>query len=226
MTKLEENYLTDDEKRRVSRILQSEEKEFLFSRRVLLVEGPTEYGAMPILARKLHRDFDENGVSVVFVGGNYFALFLKLLKGYDFPWRSICDRDVLMNITCKFRIDGAELKASHIFEALMAIQQLTASDKELLSACQDRVNKQGEMESFDEAMFNSLSASAAIHGFHVISPDFEGFLRANGHESLFREAAQMYGRSKVLQGRYVAERMDTIPPELELAIREMTPDVN
>lgn len=42
--RLKEDYLSDEDKNKLSRIVRSEEKEFLFSRRVLLVEGETEYG--------------------------------------------------------------------------------------------------------------------------------------------------------------------------------------
>src|SRR5207245_2880769 len=52
--RLDHDYLNEEDKTRLSRIVRSEDKEFLFSRRVLLVEGETEYGAIPLLAQKLN----------------------------------------------------------------------------------------------------------------------------------------------------------------------------
>ncbi len=151
VVRLDENYLDAYETVAISKNLGVEEKEFLFSRRVFLVEGPTENGAMPVLAKKVRRGFDEHGVSMISVGGNSFGLMMKVLKGFGFPWLAMCDRDVLMNVS-----------------------------------------------------------------------DFEGYLKENGCEALFEEAEAAYGSSKVLQGRYVAENMTTVPEALESIIKELT----
>ena len=57
VVRLPTGYLSKDEETKASKIVWSEDKEFLFSRRVLLVEGETEYGAMPILAKKVGKEF-------------------------------------------------------------------------------------------------------------------------------------------------------------------------
>ncbi len=111
-TQLPEGYFKEDERKILSKNIRYEEKEFLFSRSVLLVEGLTEYGALPIIARKLGKDFDEYGVSVVSVGGNYFGLLMKILKGFELPWKAMCDSDTLTNITRKISIDGVEYSTS------------------------------------------------------------------------------------------------------------------
>ncbi len=222
---VQEGSFSEDEERRISRIAQSEEKEFLFARRVLLVEGPTEYGAMPILARKIGRDFDENGVSVVSVGGNYFGLFLKLLHAYSLPWKVMCDRDVLMTISGKTRLNDQELKTSRFFQAIMGLRPLREDELKLLSEAQGHIISRDHTEVYQDQLFDRINALAAGHSFHVISPDFEGFMGLNGCEELLREGQLMFGKNKVLQGRFVAEEVTNVPQELRKVISEVTPDI-
>ena len=99
--RLPKDFLTLEQNKKISSNLLAQEKEFLFSRSVLLVEGSTEYGAMPILAKRMAKSFDENGVTLVSVEGNYFGLMLKLLDGFGFSWYALCDKDALLNISGK-----------------------------------------------------------------------------------------------------------------------------
>ncbi len=225
-TQLPEGYFAAAEKTTLSKNLRYEEKEFLFSRRVLLVEGPTEYGALPIIARKLGKDFDEHGVSVVSVGGNYFGLIMKLLKGFAFRWKAICDSDTLLNITQTVMIDGIEYPTSVLFCALERAGMTNDQTLKIVAECSKKVVIKevggNKMESYDESLFDILNESVQQFGVHVMMPDFEGYLRSHGCEELFREAEEMYGRNKVLQSRHVAELMSSIPRELEMIVREIT----
>lgn len=223
--KLEANYLDDQESAAVSKNLGVEEKEFLFSRRVLLVEGPTENGAMPVLAKKILRGFDEHGVSLVSVGGNSFGLMMKVLKGFKFPWLAMCDRDVLMNVSDTIEVEGRELKSSRLFKALQKAGMMNSNDTKVLMECQKvsevtRDSKSWTVFSDDE--FEHFQQCAARHGFRVIVPDFEGCLKENGSKALLEEAERIYGSNKVLQGRYVAEHVTKVPEVLESIIKEIT----
>src|SRR3989442_12330480 len=137
--RLDHDYLNEEDKTRLSRIVRSEDKEFLFSRRVLLVEGETEYGAIPLLAQKLNMSLDEHGVSLVSVGGSYFGLFLKILRGFEFPYRVMCDRDVLMKIADRIKIENAELKTSLLFQAISKAGSLNDDDVKMLIECERHI---------------------------------------------------------------------------------------
>jgi predicted ATP-dependent endonuclease of OLD family len=114
--KLPKGYLGENEESKASRLIWSEEKEFLFSRRVLLVEGPTEYGALPLIAERLGKSFDENGVTVVSVGGHHFAVSIRILAGFGIPYRVLCDADVLMEIRGHINYDGQKVRTSSLFD--------------------------------------------------------------------------------------------------------------
>jgi energy-coupling factor transporter ATP-binding protein EcfA2 len=207
-TQLPERYFKEDEKKILSKNLRYEEKEFLFSRRVLLVEGQTEYGALPVIARKLGKDFDEYGVSVVSVGGNYFGLMMKILGGFALPWKAICDSDTLINITRKITIGGVQYPTSILFYALNRAGLKTEEVSKIVAECSKSIVPKGDprtkTRSYDESLFGILEESIHQFGVYVMFPDFEGYLRNHGAEKLFEEAEEIYGSNKVLQSRHVA----------------------
>ena len=70
------------------------QKSYFSHRKVILVEGPTELGALPIFASETGYNFDENGVSVINVGGKEtFEFFVKLCEGFEIPYFIIADND-------------------------------------------------------------------------------------------------------------------------------------
>lgn len=74
--------------------LDIDTKELFFASKVLLVEGPTELGALPIFSLKMDYNFDENGVSVIDIGGKHnFEFFVKLCEGFKIPYFIIADKD-------------------------------------------------------------------------------------------------------------------------------------
>ncbi len=223
VVRLPSGYLSKDEEARASRIIWSEDKEFLFSRRVLLVEGETEYSAMPILARKLGKGFDENGVTVISVGGQHFGLFIKILKGFEFPFRVMCDKDALMRISGSVQIGQFDMKVSSLFKAAFQAGMIGEREEEMLWDCQESIsppNKENKTEFYDEELFTDLNALALKLGFHTVSPDLEGYLNLKGFESVLKEANELYRNNKILKGRFVAETVRTVPPELAAIISE------
>ena len=92
-------YFTDNDLSKLEQFMDIDTKEFFFARKVVLVEGPTEFGALPIFASKLY-NFDENGVSVIIVGGKKsFEIFVKLCEGFVIPYLVIADQDAKENIS-------------------------------------------------------------------------------------------------------------------------------
>jgi len=68
--------------------------EIFFSKIIILGEGQTEEGAMPIFASKLNLDFDDYGITFINMGGegniNYYC---EILKNLSLPFFVIIDRD-------------------------------------------------------------------------------------------------------------------------------------
>ncbi len=137
----------------------------------------------------------------------------------------MCDRDVLMTISGKIRLNDQELKTSQFFQAIMGLQPLREDELKLLSEAQSHIISRDHTEVYQDQLFDRINALAASHSFHVISPDFEGFMGLNGCEELLREGQLMFGKNKVLQGRFVAEEVTNVPQELRKVISEVTPDI-
>ena len=87
------NYWTPEELEKLSQLLDVDSLELFFARKVLLVDGQTEVGALPIFSKHAY-DFLKEGVSTIGVSGKKnFPLFIKLLKGFEIPFVVVLDRD-------------------------------------------------------------------------------------------------------------------------------------
>ncbi len=87
--------IEDDERARIEKALRnsSDMKAMLFARGVVLVEGDTEIGALPIWYG-LHFGYDPNSVDVVFhsVGGDKgFSKYVRFAEELGLPWVIVCD---------------------------------------------------------------------------------------------------------------------------------------
>jgi putative ATP-dependent endonuclease of OLD family len=73
-------------------------KESFFSRCVIIVEGDTEYGALPIWAEKIIGNLDELGITVINGGGKgSIPAISKLLNDFKIANASIVDKDIYEN---------------------------------------------------------------------------------------------------------------------------------
>jgi predicted ATP-dependent endonuclease of OLD family len=92
-------FFTDSDYNIFDQILTIDNKEFFFSRLVLLVEGMSDQWVMQIFATAEGFDLDEHGISIVPVNGNHnFERYLKILEGYQIPWMIMVDGDAKNNI--------------------------------------------------------------------------------------------------------------------------------
>lgn len=70
-------------------------KESFFSRCVIIIEGDTEYGALPIWAEKIIGNLDELGITIINGGGKgSIPAISKLLNDFKIPNTSIVDKDI------------------------------------------------------------------------------------------------------------------------------------
>lgn len=96
--------------------------EFLFSKKVILVEGIAEEFILPVLANQLAkrenlRSLDSQGVSIVNIAGTHFITYAKLLgkQGFDIPAIIITDGDPGLKDNGEIFLAGLE-RGSNIIE--------------------------------------------------------------------------------------------------------------
>ncbi|MFP3122604.1 AAA family ATPase [Ectobacillus funiculus] len=69
-------------------------KEAMFSESVILVEGDTEFGAVPVFAARLGYDIDEDGIGVIKLdGADSVKRCLELYRAFEIPVNAIIDKD-------------------------------------------------------------------------------------------------------------------------------------
>ena len=89
-----EDYFSKSDFDIYDQILTIDNKEFFFSRFVLLVEGLSDQWVMQEFASAEAFDLDEYGISVVPVNGkSNFVRYPKILEGYEIPWMIMADMD-------------------------------------------------------------------------------------------------------------------------------------
>jgi predicted ATP-dependent endonuclease of OLD family len=201
------------------RVIRADQKEFFFARSVLLVEGDTEYGAMPILSSKMRSEFDNYGVSIISMDGNNFAGFVLLLRAFEIPYLVMSDRDTLANIFTSIKVQGQDIRTSALIQQL-DILGLISEDKEAVKENKDQIvrEKEGKLAYNEQGVERLNAIVARKKDFVILSSDFEGVFKNAGYSKLFEEAENKYRKSKVLQGLYIAERVNQIPEEIEKII--------
>jgi len=214
VTQLPENYFDNEERIKLQRHLDAYNREFFFSRAVLVVEGETEVGAMPIFSKTVGKDFDIHGISLIRTG-KHFGIFMKLLIGLKFPYFVMCDRDALMNIEESIKVNKRKVKTSPVFYNLSKINLLEEEHKKRILKFKNNISNINHKEVYDDKIFDELSALARAYDIYVLPSDFEGVLRTSGYEKLLKKA-ETISDSKVTRGRFVAEeilRQNHKPPK-------------
>jgi putative ATP-dependent endonuclease of OLD family len=228
-SQLEDKHFTKDELIIIERLLLSDKMDFFFSRATLIVEGPTEVGAMPLFSEKIGFDFDTNGISIIKMNGNHFGLWDKLLNGFDIPHAVMCDKDAIMNIDGSIKCKGTKVKTSPVFCSLNTSNRLSGEDKEKILDFQKQIINVDEKESYPETLFVKLKTLVETYNVFVLSSDFEGILEEKGFGKFLKEASSI-SRSKVIQGRIVAEKIikqeEAIPSEFVDVIRSLENLIN
>jgi len=202
--------LDSNERERLRRHLGEHAREFFFSRAVLIVEGSTEKGAMPIFSRLLKKDFDKYGISVIEAGGQFSGIFIRILKAFDFPYLVMHDYDALMHISQSIEREGKSIETSAVFYNLK--EQMRKNDSEILEKMEARIESIGDKRRkkiYPHDCFRELKDIALRYDVYVLPTNFEGVLKRDGYEKFLKEARKFSGRkrSKVICGRYVAEKI-------------------
>ncbi|GEM_PF-6255341 len=91
---LKSGFFSEIESKKISKALCGINRELFFATKILLVEGPTEYGAIPVFAQTMKKDLDLLNIFVCAVDGKgSFGLYQKLLDSINEEYFILCDRD-------------------------------------------------------------------------------------------------------------------------------------
>lgn len=94
VTQLDISSLSEEERRKIRHEIINTRGELLFSKVVVLFEGPTEEQALPIFAEKYWKiDAFEKGVCFISCGGSNYKAFLTLLTTFNIIWFIFSDYD-------------------------------------------------------------------------------------------------------------------------------------
>lgn len=161
----------------------------LFSRAVLLVEGETELGVLPVWCPDLVRQ----DIALYAVGGKgEYVAPLKLIKHFAIPWAIIGDGEVLWDRHQRGRSHGPQ---DHI-RAILAVcnQPLPSIPGNPGSYAQNFVQWRQALETW--GIFTL--ASGADEGFEVA-------VRSEIPPELWTRAEAEFDSNKVARGRFIAE---------------------
>jgi predicted ATP-dependent endonuclease of OLD family len=159
----------------------------IFSRLVILVEGDTEVGALPIFADRSGKNLDSLGISIVGAGGKNFVNYIRVISLFDIPYLVMCDADTLKDVDNTIDLDSQEYRTSYLFLQLQKLSLLTNDEKLVLKECEtlvDRINElrcnteKCEKRNIEKLYYNQnalgrLYKIAKKYGFFVLSSDFE-----------------------------------------------------
>jgi len=202
---LPQGYFSPDEMLRLQRCLDLQKKELVFSRGVFIVEGETELGAMPILARAIDKDFDTNGITVVRTG-KHFGILAKLLNGLGFQYTVMVDKDAMLNIEGSIRVGETRVETSPVFVNLDSIGALNDNEKKTLQDCISKIETIEEHKREYVSVTRKLNAIAKAHGVYVLPSDFEGLLNCGKFKEIY-DQSQEISDSKVSRGIFCGQEI-------------------
>jgi predicted ATPase len=166
-----------------------EVRAFLFSRAVLLVEGETELGVLPVWCSEIVRQ----DIALYAVGGKgAFVSPLRLIQNFGVPWAIIGDGEVLWDLGEKKSRQGPQGQVERI---------LTICGQSLPSIPGDPGRNTKD--------FTQWRQTLETHGIFTLAngPD-EGFEKAIQTEippGLWSRAEGEFGSNKVARARFIAE---------------------
>ncbi len=110
--------LTDDDIRKLNRMVLNTRGDLLFARGIVLFEGETEEQALPILAEEYWGKHPNSlGLTMVGVGGfGNYPPFLRLATSFDIPWFLISDGEpeTVKSVTDELNKIGEKLSSPRV----------------------------------------------------------------------------------------------------------------
>lgn len=142
------------------------------------------------------------------MGNNYFAYFMELLSAFKIPYVIICDRDALMTITNAIKFQTQDVKTSTLIKQLDDLGKLTDSDRQIINSLSKKIIKIKQKDVYEDSCYQVLvGIIQQKYRLIVLNPDLEGVFAREGHTSTLMQAQKEFPNSKVLQGKFLAEKV-------------------
>lgn len=215
---LEDEVLTDHEREKLHTLSTTEKNEMFFSRCLLVVEGPTERTAIPLINSILSQNeekvesFDACGVSIVDAGGrDNIEIYLKIANEFQIPATTLMDDDR----------DGSE--EGELTEQIEIIDSLSDEFVLLEEDIEYSLFKSITLEEYCTAMEN-LDRMGILDNFHDCDEDLTQSVNSDPNGNKADAIYESFGRhsiSKPVLGRQLVDVIseNRVPPELERSIR-------
>lgn len=182
--------------------MSSDVRALLFARGVILVEGETEYGALPIWYQKLFARYLENeDIAIHSVEGHKnFKTYVRLLENYRVPWVIVCDGAVL----------GSQASPDPIRKPCDIANQLTSA------------GVQG-IDNLEPYTFTERRTRLEQHGvFTLAQSEEQGKEGFEDSVPLIKQVSkQLRDESKVRRARVIAEEHDC-PLEVQILLEKVS----
>ncbi len=189
--------LDEEEKAIVRKELResTDARALLFARGVILVEGGTELGALPVWYREhRRRRLQNDDIGLYSVDGDTaFKHYVLLLEQFGIPWAVVCDGKVIGD---PGRPDRRRCRIAGQLRKAGVANVPNLDDREFANRC---------------AQLHTLGVFTLAKSARDGEESFEGSITVD--QALWNEAKSAVGDSKPRQGRYVAERSHC-PPEV------------
>lgn len=153
-------------------------KGILFSRGVILTEGPSDRIILEMLDKEIsERDhkptIDDSEWALIDADGKMsMRKFIKLFHELGVPYAAIADPDAVMDCTETITTDGAEIKTSRLFADLSSLELLSQPDLQRLQA----IKPSGKNGQYSQEDFGEVRALASKHSYFVLSATPEEIL--------------------------------------------------
>lgn len=192
-------------------------KEAMFSKSVIMVEGDTEFGAVPVFAKKLGYDLDYSGIGVIKLDGADGVLrYLNLFNSFGISAIAILDKDKMDsyngNISIKFtEYEDFEEEIFHNYTFKNYLEYLVCIDKYtfLISYLKDIIKDFNVKEFIGNPTEIKISDDDGLDIMEKIT------------ESEIKELRKV---KNAINGSILAEYVDKIPTSFENIIKYLFGD--
>ena len=186
-------------------------KEAMFSKKVLLVEGITEYGALPIFAKRLGYGLDENGVGIIKLdGADAVIKIMDLFKAFGIDSLALLDKD-------KENYDGTPgiyfTDEIDFEEEVLKLFSFEHYNKYLI-ACANHDSLIGTLKKHDpEFVIDDYLENPSEYS---MNPDIE---RTVMRDIRHAQIAHLKNRKNAINSALVSQFVDTVPESFEKLIK-------
>jgi putative ATP-dependent endonuclease of the OLD family len=159
--------LSEQDARRLSRHITNDVAEGFFARAVVLVEGPSDKYALAVVAERLGRNLDAEGVSIVAMGGagligGYLRIFAK--RGFGLSVAALCDQAEEGVFAEGLRTDGCHVENRGDLEACGFFVCETDLEDELLRRLGEEQVRELVQREGDNGRFSGFTQQERYRG--------------------------------------------------------------